>query len=427
MPKHLLIIQTAGLSRNVVAISPNLRAALPGPALDLGAVFPALTCPAQASFRTATAPANHGIIANGRFDRTARRTDFWNQSAFLNPGERIWGEFRKTEGTVGLLFWQQSLGEQVDLLLSPAPIHKHGGGMVEDCYSTPPKLYRHLCDRIGGPFRLRHYWGPLASKHSTEWIATATTAILRSPQYRPDLLCCYLPHLDYGLQRYGPDAPDRVHRDAEELAHHLHQLVDAAHDAGYAVLVWGDYAMSPARRAVFPNRILRRAGLLEVRHVGRRTYLDLFRSRAFAMVDHQIAHVYLLDRTAAGPVRDCLESTPGLEVLLGHTALPHPNSGEFIAVAEPDAWFAYPWWTSPREAPDYATHVDIHRKPGYDPCELFFGGFFPPGVSLDTHRVRGTHGRTELMPCFATDMDLETPPENLVALGAGVRQWLMRR
>jgi len=427
MPNRLLIIQAAGLSRNVLELSPTLRDALPGPALDLGAVFPALTCPAQASFRTATAPAVHGIVANGQFDRATRRTEFWNQSAFLIPGDRIWSEFRAGGGTVGMLFVQQSLGEQADLLLSPAPIHKHGGGMIEDCYSTPPQLYRHLCNRIGGSFRLRHYWGPLASKRSTEWIAAAAATILRSPQYRSDLLFCYLPHLDYGLQRYGPDASDRVQRDAEELACHLRKLVDAGRDAGYTVLVWGDYAMAPARRTVFPNRSLLRAGLLDTRRVGQRTYLDLFRSRAFAMVDHQVAHVYLLDSTAAASVRDCLESTPGVEVLLDHAALPHSGSGEFIAVAEPDAWFAYPWWNSPRESPDFATHVDIHRKPGYDPCELFFGGFFPPSVSLDTRRIRGTHGRTELAPCFATDMELDTFPKDIVALGAGVRQWLARR
>ena len=285
MSKRLLIIQTAALSRNVVATASALRQALPGPPVDSRPVFPALTCPAQASFRTATAPAMHGMVANGRFDRAARRTEFWGQSAAWVHGKRIWEKFRENGGTVGMLFWQQSLGECVDLLLTPAPIHKHGGGMIEDCYSTPPPLYRYLCDRVGGPFRLRHYWGPLASRRSTEWIAAAAAAILRSPQYRTDVLCCYLPHLDYTLQRHGPDDPARLQRSAEALARPLRQLVDAGRDAGYAVLVWGDYAITPARRAVFPNRVLRRAGLLEVRQLGARTYLDFFRSRAFAMVD----------------------------------------------------------------------------------------------------------------------------------------------
>ncbi len=424
--KQLLIIQAAALSRNVVDASPVLRRALPGAVNDLAPVFPALTCPAQASFRTATDPALHGVVANGRFDRVVCRTDFWDQSAGLVAGPRIWDGFRQGGGTVGMLFWQQSLGEQVDLVLSPAPIHKHGGGMIEDCYSRPAELYPRLCRRVGGAFRLRSYWGPLASRRSTEWIAAAAGALLRTPQERPDLLLCYLPHLDYDLQRHGPDDTVRLRRTADALAVPLHRLVTAAREAGYKVLVWGDYGMTSARRAVFPNALLRRAGLLETRRVGRRLYLDLHRSRAFALVDHQVAHIHVRDPSALEAVRACLDAAPGLDALLDHAALPHAESGELIAVAETDAWFAYPWWERPAEAPDFARHVDIHRKPGYDPCELFFGRFFPPGVSLDTARVRGTHGRPDTRTCFATDADLDRCPADIVDLGACVREWLER-
>ncbi|MGB2822597.1 MAG: alkaline phosphatase family protein, partial [Phycisphaerae bacterium] len=136
-------------------------------------VFPALTCTAQASFRTAGPPGEHGMVANGLFFRELRKPMFWEQSARLVAGERIWSAFRRRGGRVGMLFWQQSLGEDVDVLLSPAPIHRHHGGMIQDCYSRPDWLYRRLCDDMGSPFKLQHYWGPMASYKAGDWIAQA--------------------------------------------------------------------------------------------------------------------------------------------------------------------------------------------------------------------------------------------------------------
>jgi predicted AlkP superfamily pyrophosphatase or phosphodiesterase len=361
-------------------------------------VFPALTCTAQASFRTASEPAAHGLVANGVFNRQLNRPMFWEQSSRLVAGPRIWDEFRSQGRRVGMMFWQQSLGESVDLVLSPAPIHKHHGGMIQDCYSQPPGLYARLCERLGGAFKLRQYWGPLASAKVGDWIAAATAAVMADRELACDLLLTYLPSLDYDLQRFGP----RHAKSRAALKRTLAQLgllVQAAKREGYDVLVFGDYAIANVSAAAFPNRALLEAGLMSVRDVRGMLYPDFHTSRAFAMVDHEIAHVYLRDPADMPAVRQTLQALPVQclpeEEKRGQAPISNDEIGaspHFSIVAKEGHWLAYPWWTDKRQAPDFAAHVDIHNKPGYDPCELFFG-WPPPSVSQDTARIRGSHGR----------------------------------
>lgn len=393
-------------------------------------VFPAVTCVAQASLRTGTLPARHGMVANGLWFPDLKKVLFWEQSAALVSGPRIWDAFRARGRRVGMMFWQQSLGESVDLVLSPRPIHKHEGGMIQDCYSLPQGLYESLCRRIGRPFNLMHYWGPLASRKSSEWIADATCAILADRDLAPDLLFTYLPHLDYDLQRYGPEGPHAA-RARDVLAALLKKICAAADANGYDWLIFGDYAIGPVDGgAVFPNRALREAGLFWTRTVKGMAYPDFFNSRAFAVVDHEIAHVYARDDAAKDAARGALSNVDGIESILEGPALwelglDHPRCGDLVLVAKRGRWFAYPWWTDRREAPDYATHIDIHNKPGYDPCELFFG--WPPlSISLNTNRVRGSHGRVsnEDTIAWAASFEPTRPIESLIDLSAAIRDWL---
>ncbi len=398
--RRLLVAQAAGLGWDFLRRN---RSCL-GPALDdlrfapLDSSFPAVTCTAQATFRTAGTPARHGIVANGWLDRQTGRTLFWEQSARLVEGPRIWDGLRARGGRVALLFWQQSLGERADIVLSPAPVHRHGGGMVEDCYSDPPGLHARLRRRLRAPFRLRHYWGPFASARSSRWIARAACEILAGiAPPPPDLCLVYLPALDYDLQRHGPGHP-RAARALRALAGDLALLRTACRREGYEMVVFGDYAIETVEGpALFPNRVLRDAGLLRTRDVGRRRYLDPHGSRALAVVDHQVAHVYVRDAADVEKARAALLAMPGTGEVLDAAAqeergVAHPRSGELLLVAAPGRWLAYPWWDAPREEPDFAGHVDIHAKPGYDPCELFAGPL-PWSVSRDTRRVRGSHGR----------------------------------
>jgi hypothetical protein len=395
----------------------------------LETVFPALTCPVQASFRIGQLPSAHGMVANGLFDRVRRRTGFWDQSAGLVAGERIWHAFRAKGRRVAMLFWQQSLGEVVDMVLSPAPIHRHHGGLIQDCYGKPDSLYGELCRRLGRPFDLKRYWGPTASGGSSNWIARATVEILAGCPEPPDLCLTYLPVLDYDLQRYGP-AHARSRRALRELMESLALLRQACDRHGFEFLAYGDYAIESCRGgAVFPNRALRQAGLLRCRPVRRMLYPDPYESRAFAMVDHQVAHVYVRSTADVEPARQALLRTPGVGSVLTATdlaerGLAHSNSGELVVLAAVGHWLAYSWWERAAEAPEYAGHVDIHNKPGYDPCELFWG--WPPGsVSLDAARVGGSHGLTGRgrEACWASSF-LKPEPRSLVQLSGEVRQWL---
>ncbi len=422
-----LVIQVAGLGHDLTATHPAFQS-LGFPFAPADSVFPALTCTAQATFRTAAPVATHGMVANGIFCRDLAKAFFWEQAATLVAGQRLWEAYRARGRRVALLFWQQSLGEAVDQLLSPAPVHKHGGGLVDAVYSKPAGLYDRLMTRVGKPFRLHRYWGPLASPAASDWIADATCALLEDPEIAPDLCFTYLPALDYDLQRYGPNDP----RTAKAIAAVVRQIAclrDVAARRGYDWLVFGDYALGPVNRAAFPNRSLREAGLFVARKVDDRLYPDFGESGAFALVDHEIAHVYVKSPGLVGAAQRTLEATHGVGAVLDRAAqkaagLDHERGGDLVLTALPGFWFAYPWWTADRQAPDYAGHVDIHNKPGYDPCELFFG--WPPGtVSRDTTRIHGSHGRTgpNRRIAWAASADLGQP-SSLVDLAAALRSRL---
>ena len=448
--RRILVIQTAALGWELLTEN-QPDAVLSGMKFrPADSIFPAVTCPVQATMRTALPPAQHGMTYNGHYVSELRRPMFWEQSSALVHGRRIWSDYRKAGGRVGMLFWQQSLGEEVDVLLSPAPIHTHGGGMVEAVYSKPEGLYDELRRELGARFKLSSYWGPLAGAASTRWIARATAAVMRRDD-APGLLFTYLPHLDYDLQRYGPDSR-QAKAAMSALAAELDTLVAAAKTASYDVLIFGDYAIGPVGTPpkrngqgqnagtsnsdttnsggpLYPNRILREAGLMAVRQIRGRQYPDFHRSRAFAVVDHEVAMVYLHDRSDATMIAEQFANRPGYsiadELLYTNEA---PGSGEsrpVVLLADSGSWFAYPWWKKPREAPDYATHIDIHNKPGYDPCELFFG-WHPMIVSTDGNRIAGSHGRVDASRqiAWASTVEFDTPIENLCDLASALQNHL---
>jgi len=297
---------------------------------------------------------------------------------------------------VALMFWQQAIGEAADRILTPRPIHRHSGGMIQDCYSVPAEWYGMLTERIGRPFNLGSYWGPLAGRRSSEWIVGAIRATLEESADAPTLILGYVPHLDYDLQRFGPSHP-RARRALEMLMTWLEQLHAAARAHGYETLFFGDYAMTDiVGPPIFPNRALCEAGLFSTRAIRGRLYPDILGGEAMAVADHEVALVYARDAAAAVRARDVLKNLSGVSEIVetppSADEVQQTVTPDFVLVAEEGRWFAYPWWERRGEAPDYASHVDIHNKPGYDPCELFFG--FPPfRVSMDASRVRGTHGR----------------------------------
>ena len=340
-------------------------------------VFPAVTCVAQAALRTGgLTPRQTGIVSNGKWFPELRKPFFWEQSSATVAGRRIWEDRRAAGGTVGMFFFQQSLGESVDSLISPAPVHKHGGGMIMSCYTQPAGM-SNILEKLCGKFPLWRYWGPLASpkvgRKCIDWFEKMTDA------HDTDEAYLYLPTLDYAAQKYGPESPQAAAA-FKEFRRQAETLAALCEHRGAERSVCGDYDITAvAKGPVAPNAILRKAGLFAVRHVGGMAYPDFHRSRAFAMCDHETCTIY---GESAAQARDALLASGGFVLPEGDDAL--DTAGSETLLATKGSWCDYRWWSDRREAPDFASHVDIHNKPGFDPLELFF---FCRGT------VRGTHGR----------------------------------
>ena len=426
MSAKWMIVSVAGLGWDDVASRGLSHLA----GLDLhpaASAFPAVTCTAQASFRTATEPREHGMVANGVFDRRLRKASLWEQSSALVAGPRIWDAARAAGRTTGMFFWQQSLGETADYLISPAPVHFHHGGMAMETYTRPHEL-AHLLLAQCGQFPLNRYWGPLASPKVGNAVVAYAEAALAA--ISPDTLFVYLPTLDYDLQRFGP-ADDRCDRSFALLRNQFGRLAALAEKRGFEMLVFGDYAITQVNQApAMPNVTLRKAGLFATRTVHGMAYPDLNASRAFALADHEIAHVYVKDPADVPLVAETLAATGVYESAARKSpdaSWGHAAAGEILLTAMPGSWCAYPWWTDTREAPDFATHVDIHAKPGYDPCELFFGfNRGRLGTSLDVTRIGSTHGRPSTI-AFGTSAPLPGLPQSpsLVSLAAALAKSLV--
>ena len=400
--KKLLLVSCAGLDMGLVRRSKVLSAMDFQP---LQPVFPAVTCTAQAVMRTELPPCKNGVLCNGSFDRKECRVTFWSQSSRTMPSPRIWDGLRARGGKAAVLFHQQSLGDTADIVLSPAPLHRHGGGMLDALHTRPGRLEAELREATSGCFRLSRYWGPGASASVGDWCTEATVAVMEL--YAPDLLMSYLPDMDYVLQRQGPDGKD-VEDELSRFATHVSALQEAAETLGYEALFWGDYSIMPVSRPVYPNRALLAEDFFSVRRIGTRQYPDLYSSKAFAMTDHQIAHIFIREKAILVEVAEALGSLPGVEAVLTpeEAGLAHPNCGELVMLAKADSWFAYRWWNDDSAAPDYAGHVDIHSKIGYDPCELFWKiPFFR--TATDCSLVRGSHGRADAPAAFCATEGLE--------------------
>ena len=416
--RQTLVLDVVGLTPALLAHAPNLKAlAATGGLRPLETVLPAVTTTVQSTFVTGLLPRDHGIVGNGWYFRDLAEVWLWRQSNRLVEGEKLWETAKRRDPafTCAKLFWWYNMYATADYTVTPRPMYPADGRKLPDIYTQPAGLRDEL-QRELGTFPLFRFWGPTADIESTRWIARSALRVLE--RERPTLTLVYLPHLDYSLQRLGPSHPS-IAAEVAAVDALCGELIESASRAGAAVVVLSEYGITEVSRPVHVNRALRRGGWLAVREELGREQLDAGASQAFAVADHQVAHVYVARPELVPEVAALLRELPGVERVLdaeGKRAagLDHPRSGELVAIADAHSWFTYYHFLDDDRAPDYARTVDIHRKPGYDPAELFVDPqlkaaklriglrlaqkvlgmrYLMDVIPLDATLVRGSHGR----------------------------------
>ena len=411
-----VVINVVGLTRSLLGErTPNLNSLFRAKA-DIQAITPAVTCPVQATYLTGRMPSEHGIVANGWYFHSLSEIMFWKQSNRLVEGRKIWHEARSRDAsfTCANTGWWYNMATDADFVVTPRPVYCSDGRKMPDCYTIPPELRQRFNTEFG-QFPLFQFWGPATSIISSEWLGKAAMAI--EDRFRPTLHLIYLPHLDYVLQREGPSG--NIDKDLLELDRLCGKLIAFFQERGCRVIALSEYGITDVKRPIHPNRLLRKLGRLALKVDLGREYLDPGASGAFAVSDHQVAHIYVNDKRLVPGLADYFKQVPGVEQVLeedGKKArgLDHRRSGDLVLVSGADAWFTYYYWEDDSSAPDFARTVNIHAKPGYDPCELLIDPnlAFPKLkiawtllkkhlgfrylleiIPLDATLVRGSHGR----------------------------------
>ncbi|MCF7955887.1 MAG: alkaline phosphatase family protein [Phycisphaerae bacterium] len=436
MSKSVAVILVVGLNRSLITdAAPNIQAfANSGTLRTLKPVLPAVTCSVQSSMLTGLDVCDHGIVANGWYNHDMSEIQFWKQSNKLVQGDKVWDNARKIDPAITTLnmFWWYNMYSTADYSVTPRPMYKADGRKIPDCYSSPGYLRDELQEKLG-TFPLFNFWGPATSIKSTRWIADAT--MHSHEKLDTNLTLVYLPHLDYGLQKLGPNHPD-IPKHVAEVDAVVGELIEYFRSRSVTPIIVSEYGIEPVEKPVHINRWLREAGAIEVRKEQGLELLDAGACKAFAVADHQVAHVYIKNSAELEKYRTLCSNIEGVEAVYDKQQqkglrIDHRRSGDLVCVAEKGCWFTYYYWLDDAVAPDFARCVDIHRKPGYDPCELFLDpaiaspklkiakkliqkklGFrtLMDVIPLDASLVKGSHGRTdmpeELEPIIVAPDDL---------------------
>lgn len=434
-----VVIDIVGLSANLIGEhTPFLDAYVKKRHLTpIKPVLPAVTTTSQSTYVTGKWPSKNGIVGNGWYDREDSEVKFWKQSNKLVQGDKIWDNARKADPnfTVSKMFWWYNMYSTADWSVTPRPQYHADGVKAPDCYAYPPELRDELQAELG-QFPLFSFWGPNANIKSTRWIADASMSVEK--RHNPTLTLIYLPHLDYCLQKFGPDF-SKISKELNEIDEVVKDLIQFYEARNAKIILLSEYGINPVNNPIHINRILRNEGLISVRNERWYELLDAGVSKAFAVSDHQIAHIYLNDPSVKERVMQVLKKTPGIDLVLDKEAqkayhIDHQRSGDIVVVAKPDSWFTYYYWLDDAKAPDYAHLVDIHRKPGYDPVEMFMDPKNPliklragyklarkllgfrylmDVIPLDATLVKGSHGGInipkEFYPVIVTDQAAEKP------------------
>jgi predicted AlkP superfamily pyrophosphatase or phosphodiesterase len=415
--------------------------------------FPAVTCTVQSDMLTGVDAGVHGIVANGWYDRESCEVRFWKQSNHLVRGEKIWDALkRQIPGfTCANLFWWYNMATRADIAVTPRPLYLSDGAKHFDIHTQPMDLRDALKDALGH-FPFPAFWGPRAGIACSEWIASCARWI--EEKHTPHLSLVYLPHLDYGLQKFGPGSA-LMSEELRAIDDVACDLIEYYEKRDVRVIVVSEYGISAVHTPVHVNRLLREHGWLSIKDELGRDGLDYFQSDAIAVADHQVAHVYVKDRSRLGELKALLEQQEGIESVqhaseIWPQGVATERAGDLVITAAEGYWFTYYFWEDDRRAPDYARCVDIHRKPGYDPAELFVDPEIAcprlkvawfllkkkigmralmEVIPLDAKLVKGSHGRGEVLPqerpiIAGADGEIGSAKEVFAEIVHHFRKWL---
>jgi predicted AlkP superfamily pyrophosphatase or phosphodiesterase len=419
MMNRVAVLDVVGLTRGLIGeFTPRIAAFVEaGQVSSFKPAFPAVTCTAQSSYLTGLPEEQHGIVANGWYDREAAEVKFWKQSNHIVKGEKIWEKLRKVnpDFTCAKLFWWYNMYSSADWTITPRPAYPASGRKVFDVYSHPMEMKEEIKSELGD-FPFTSFWGPKAGIGASQWIAGSAKWVERENQ--PTLSLVYLPHLDYCLQQYGPDLSDaRVNVELGKIDALVGELLDFYAERDVEVMLLSEYGISAVDQPVHLNRLFREKGWITIKDELGLEMLDCGASKVFAVADHQVAHVYINDASLMEEVRELLENTSGVDEVRAPEGYSAERAGDLVVVSNPNAWFTYYYWLDDALAPDFARCVDIHRKVGYDPVELFLDpdlkfpklaiakfllkkklGFraLLEVIPLDASLVKGSHGRDDV-------------------------------
>ncbi len=423
------VLNIVGLTSNLVGENTPAISAFAKKNLcrDIRPAFPAVTCTAQANYITGKRPSEHGIVGNGWYNYDLAEVQFWKQPERLIQAPKLWESLKVDDPgfTSAKTFWWYNMYSSAEYSVTPRPSYPADGRKVFDIYSWPYEIRPKLKEALGD-FPFPTFWGPAAGLQSPQgspdavsrWIADS--AKWMEQEFSPTLQLVYLPHLDYNLQRYGPRNSE-VHRDLKLIDAIVGDLIKFFETRGVEVILLSEYGIVPVTQPIHLNRLFRDHGWLTVKEELGLELIDFGASPVFSVADHQVAHIYLNNKSLKSKVVDLLKKIPEIDCIysgeheLEAVGLNHTRAGDIVVEAKTDCWFTYYYWEDDSKAPDFARCVDIHRKPGYDPCELFIDPAikFPKLkvaskllkkklglrmlmdlIPLDARLVKGSHGKS---------------------------------
>ena len=429
--KRVAVINISGLSVDLIRnFTPRLNSWLSTVSCaPIQASFPVLSPSMQASFLTGSWPTDHGVVGNGWYEADQGLIHWQFPSGRLVQRPGIWQRMkaRHKDFRCALIGWQHYFQDQCDVVVGFKPYRWAFWPTIPHLYIRPKSLLTRLAeewDELKDMLYQKDKAMPSRIRSGDEEVRWMSEYMMRTAQWiemheQPHLTLISLPELAYQIPVKGYDDIQLkdVFANVDQLCMQLISLYEAN---GVQVLLVSDEVYVPVQHPIYINQILREEGLLEVISQFGQEFLDVMESKAFALADHQIAHVYVQDWKIARDIKSCLKEIDGVAAIWDRVEkrnrrIAHPRAGDFILVAEPDRWFAYDYWQN-KEAASYQ-HYAMAYAECYGPqlvSSTQHGAYAVTNHHLQNNFIKAASGCVEPdrnhAPIFATAMDL---PESI--------------